>query len=146
MIVNKKLAPALKRVLVAAAAVFALTQCTQDEELQAPAAAAAAPEVQISASAAKSITSLTVSGVNTVFSTATDCKTCTYVVPEGTTVVDGKELGFQPGNNICLNTAFQYGALELTNIEGTEQEPIVITTVGTASEAAQVVASGADPY
>ncbi|HYC86640.1 MAG TPA: hypothetical protein VEB86_15515 [Chryseosolibacter sp.] len=146
MIVNKKVVPALKKVLFAATAVFSLTQCTQDEALTPAIVKAAQPEVSISAaSAASSISSLTISGIHTAFESGTDCKTCTYIVPEGTTTVDGKEIGLQPGNIICLNTAFQYGALELTNIEGTEQEPIVIKTVGPAAEAAAVSAGG-DPY
>jgi hypothetical protein len=148
MIVNKKFVPAVKKVLFAATAVFALTQCSQEEELLAPAATPATPELAISAaSASRSISSLTVSGIHTAFATAADCKKCTYVVPEGTTVLDGKEIGLQPGNILCLNTAFEYGALELTNLEGTEENPIVITTVGTLIEQpAAGQSSSGDPY
>jgi hypothetical protein len=149
MIVNKKLVPVLRKAMFAATTVFALTQCSPEEELLTQVETPAAPtEAAISSAALESsISSVTVSGLHTAFATATDCKTCTFVVPEGTTLIDGKEMGFEPGNIICLNTAFKYGMLEFTNMEGTPEKPIVITTVGPASsKPAAEASSDSDPY
>lgn len=148
MIVKKKLVPALKKMLLTAAAVVVLMRCSE-EELVTPAANQAEEGTLTAASApaAASIASMTVSGVNTVFATAKDCSTCTFVVPEGTEIVDGKELGFAPGNVICLNSIFTYGNLEFVNIEGTEENPIVITTVdASATTTASDTQSTGDPY
>jgi hypothetical protein len=70
--------------------------------------------------------SLTIDGVNTVLSSTTDCKSCDYFVPEDATVVDGKELGIKPGQAICFKAGALYGNLRLINLEGEENNPIVI--------------------
>ena len=136
----------LRKAMLAAATVFVLTQCSEEEVT--PAVQSAEPETVVTAASSNlSMSSMTVAGVNTTFATAKDCKTCTFVVPEGTEVVDGKELGFQPGNVICINAAFKYGKLEFVNIEGTEENPIVITTVGAAETSTQDQgASETNPY
>lgn len=146
MIVNEKLVPALKKALLTATALVALMRCSEEEFIT-PSATTAATETS-ARSAEVSITSLTISGVNTVFATAKDCKTCTYVVPEGTTLVDGKLLGFKPGNIICLNSIFKYGAIEFSNIEGSAEQPIVITTVGenVTDYATEQTSFTGDPY
>lgn len=148
MTVNQKLASLLKKSAFAAAAVFSLAQCSEEETLKSP--AVSGPSVQATARSPlnASITSLTISGINTSFATAENCETCTYVVPEGTRVVDGKELGLKPGSIICLNTIFKYGDLELSNIEGTEDNPIVITIVGENinDPSIQATAANGDPY
>jgi hypothetical protein len=147
MKVNKILVPALKKVMLTATAIVALMQCSE-EEMVTPAAPVAEIETATSAAAIPlTISSLTVAGINTTFATAKDCKTCTFVIPEGTELVDGKAMGFQPGNIICLNAAFKYGNLEFVNMEGTEENPIVITTVG-AAEAVQNEEQGSEsnPY
>jgi hypothetical protein len=148
MTVNKNIASVLRKSFLAAATAFAFIQCS-DEEVISPAEATTATVAQASASSslANSITSLTISGVNTTFATAADCKTCTYVVPAGSKVVDGKAIGLQPGSILCLNTLFNYGALELTNIEGTTENPIVIMTVGeNVSEKEVTSVSESDSY
>jgi hypothetical protein len=148
MIVNKKLVPVLKKVMLTASAVFALMQCSEEDELITPAGNPAIEAAQTNVANVNAISSLTVSGVNTTFATAKDCKTCTFVIAEGTELVDGKALGVKAGDVICLNAAFKYGSnLEFINIEGSEESPVVITTVGGAENAASPEGTqSGDPY
>lgn len=63
-----------------------------------------------------------------------DCSKCTYVVPEGQKIVDGKVLGFKPGNVIGLSSKIKYGSIEFHNLIGAPGNPIVITNCdGTAN-------------
>src|SRR5687767_1077888 len=96
MKLNNRVVSILKKAMLSAATVFVLTQCSEEEIT--PAAQPVQAEAVSTAAASLSISSLTIAGVNTTFATAEDCKTCTFVVPEGTELVDGKEMGFQPGN------------------------------------------------
>jgi hypothetical protein len=145
MIVSQKLFPALKKVMFTATAVFALMQCSEEEELVNPVAsqatAASASSDNISAS------SLTVTGSNTAYATLTDCKTCTYIVAANEELIDGKALGFKPGNIICLNKGVKYGNLEFVNFDGTPEKPIVIATVKDQLATTVVAQSSEqDPY
>jgi hypothetical protein len=148
MMMNRTLVPAFKKVFFAAATAFSFIQCSEEEGLvTSPTQTAVEQSVSARTEARPSVTSLTISGVNTTFATAKDCATCTYIVPSGTSIVDGKALGLGAGSVICLNSLFEYGALELTNIEGTEERPIVITTVGeNLSEQSIEESSSSDPY
>jgi hypothetical protein len=113
------------KVLPCALAIFTLSQCTSDEPKdETPTIAVAAETVSNEGDAP--MQSLTIDGVHTVLSSVTDCKTCNYIVPEDATIVDGKELGIKPGQAICLNEAFKYGNLKLINLEGNEENPIII--------------------
>lgn len=58
------------------------------------------------------------------------CMECTYVVPAGTKIIDGKALGLKPGSIIGLSSAIAYGTLEFHNIIGTKDQPIIITNCG----------------
>ena len=129
MIVKQKFIPTLKSVAFAATALFSLVRCSDDSIVPSSSTAPAVAEMA-SASAPVAVSSFTVSGVNTVYKTANDCSTCTYIVAENAKVVNGKELGLKPGDVICLNSRYNYGDIELVNIEGTVEHPIVITTVG----------------
>lgn len=59
-----------------------------------------------------------------------DCSECAYIVPEDATVVDGKVLDLKPGSVIGLSSTYTYGTLEFHNIEGTEDDPIIIRNFG----------------
>lgn len=59
-----------------------------------------------------------------------ECKECTYVVPAGTKVIDGKVLGLKPGSIIGLSSSVNYGSLEFYNIIGTAESPIIIKNCG----------------
>ena len=54
------------------------------------------------------------------------CSECTFIVPPGTKVIDGKVEGFKPGDVICLSSAQQYHFLSLKNINGTAAKPITV--------------------
>ncbi|HYG01392.1 MAG TPA: hypothetical protein VD927_03055 [Chryseosolibacter sp.] len=139
MIVKQKFFPVVKNVMLAATAVFSLAQCSEEEVRPATPVADSA-NVEIAATAVTpSLPSVTLTGINTIYATATDCSTCTYIVPAGSTVVDGKELGLKPGSVVCLNSIYNYGDLELQNFEGTKEQPIVITTVGENLQASSKV-------
>jgi len=63
-----------------------------------------------------------------VSSSNTYCSTCDHVVDSY--ITDGKELGFKPGDVICLDANVQYGRLVFRNIIGTHNEPIIIRNCG----------------
>ena len=115
----------MKKILIAASAVFMLSQCTEDEVVPvnpAPAERTAAP--------AAASGSVTISGIYTVYETINDCSTCTFVVPADRTVVDGQALNLKPGSVICLDKAIKYGDIDFVNLVGTEDKPIRIGTCG----------------
>ena len=116
----------MKTFLFAAFTVFSLTQCTEEEIVPQD---ATTPAIEtVAAPAVEATGSMTISGVFTSYEEIGDCKTCTYVVPEGAATVDGKELNLKPGSVICLDKAIQYGDVDFVNLEGTEQSPIRIGT------------------
>lgn len=135
MNVNQKFFNAFKKAMFTATAVIALASCSQDEEIVAP---AITNDVTTEAAAVNTsellISSLTVTGTNTAFANAKDCKACSYIVSANEQMIDGKELGFKPGNIICLNAKVKYGNLEFVNIDGTTENPIIIATVGAISK------------
>jgi hypothetical protein len=110
-----------------AVSVFFLSSCSTEEEIIAPAEATAVEETATTAANEPEIASFTVSGVYTEITENTDCATCTYVVSENTTTIDGKELGFAPGSVICLDKSLRYKSLEFVNLEGTAESPITIS-------------------
>jgi hypothetical protein len=61
---------------------------------------------------------------------AWDCSTCTYVVPSNKYTIDGKVLGFKPGDVICLSSGVVYSYLTFANIIGSQTNPIIITNCG----------------
>ena len=115
----------MTKFLFAAATVFSLSQCTEEEIVPQE---ATAPAVETVAPAAEATGSMTISGVFTSYEEIADCKTCTFVVPAEAAVVDGKELNLKPGAVICLDKALRYGDVDFVNLEGTEQSPIRIGT------------------
>jgi hypothetical protein len=146
MIVSKMIFPTLKKAMFTATAVIALMQCTE-EELVKPSAIATESEISAaSASNHATVSSLTVTGANTTYTTLTDCKTCTYIVSPKEELIDGKILGFKPGNIICLNKGVNYGNIEIINVEGTIEKPITIATIGATSSVAAGQNPTADPY
>jgi hypothetical protein len=58
------------------------------------------------------------------------CSSCTYVVPAGQHIVDGKLLGLQPGSVIGLSADIPYGNIVFRNIVGTPENPIIIKNCG----------------
>ncbi len=104
-----------KNILIAAFAVVALAQCSEKD-------VAPGQELPLAESAG----SMTISGVYTTYEEIKDCKTCTFVVSENTTIVDGEELGLEAGAIICLDRAKQYGDIEFVNLVGTEKLPVLI--------------------
>ena len=115
----------MKNILVAAFAVFSLTQCTEEEIVPARAEVSAVEAVNLPMQATGS---MTITGVFTTYEDVEDCKTCTYVVPADVAIVDGKELNLKAGSVICLDKAIQYGNVDFVNLEGTEENPIRIGT------------------
>lgn len=150
MIVKRKFIPTFKSVALAATAIIGLAQCSEEEIAPTPVAAASESQVSESTSAsATNVSSFTVTGINTIYNTAKDCSTCTYIVAQDSHVVDGKALGIKPGDVICLNSIYKYGDLELVNLEGTAEKPVVITTVGdfeATAEGSDDATSNTDAY
>jgi hypothetical protein len=114
----------------ALAVVLTLTaaSCSTQEDFVKPVDAPVVTTDESTAAEEESVASLTVTGTYTEFSDNAECATCTYVVPEDATVVDGSD--FRPGDVICLNKAFKYKAIEFVNMEGTGESPITIANCG----------------
>jgi hypothetical protein len=55
---------------------------------------------------------------------------CTYTVPSGKNLIDGRVLGIKPGAVICLSAANTYKNLNFQNIVGTSSAPITIKNCG----------------
>jgi len=145
MIVSKKLIPTLKKAMFTATAVFAMTQCTPDEEFVQP--TTNDPTLEVASAEVLSVESLTVTGANTTFARLNDCKTCTYIVGENEELIDGAEFGFKPGDIICLNKGVAYGNLEFINLEGSVDNPIIIAKVGAQTTSlATETGTEANPY
>lgn len=114
----------MKRILFAAFALVAFSQCTEEEIV--PTQPDAAPVEAAASSEEAGAGSFTITGIFTKYETVADCKTCTFFVPADLTVIDGKELNLRAGSVICLDKAIKYGDLTFDNLEGTEQNPITI--------------------
>ncbi len=105
-------------------------QCTTDESFAEPEASDDALAEESVSAAARSA-SLTVSGAFIEYAEGSSlCSECSYILPEDATVVDGKVVGIKPGDVICLNSAFSYGSIELVNVDGSEESPIIIANCG----------------
>lgn len=113
-----------RTITLSLAVVFSLSQCSEEEIL------ADQPVTEDTATAMASetadVASISVAGVYTEITGDVNCATCTYVVGTGETTVDGKELGFKSGSVICLRKTLKYSAIDFVNMEGTEENPIVI--------------------
>jgi hypothetical protein len=98
---------------VAAAVIFSITfQCSEEQFT---------PEAHPIDS-----TKVTASAITAPLS----CSTCTYVIPANKYTIDGKVLGFKPGDVICLSSTTVYKSLAFNNIIGTADNPIIITNCG----------------
>lgn len=117
---------AMKNILIAALAVFTLSQCAEEDIVPAQIEPASVEAAELPAPATGS---MTISGVYTVYEDIKDCSTCTFTVPADASVVDGLQLDLKPGAVICLDKAIQYGDVEFVNLEGTEEQPIRIGQV-----------------
>ena len=126
---NPKSIFSMRNLLLASAAVLFMASCQEEEEFAA--VSRKAEVAQATANTDSNVQSLTITGENTKFVGAVDCATCTYFVAAGETVIDGNELGLEPGSVICLDNALRYGNLEVLNVAGTEEAPI---TIGTCSK------------
>ncbi len=126
MMINFKSLTSLKNLLFASAAVCLLAQCSTEDDMVAP-TLSEPQEISADGNVESNISSVTITGLNTTLSgTSLDCTTCTYVVANTTDVVDGAALGLKAGSVICLDEALKYGDLEFVNLEGTEENPIII--------------------
>ncbi|HEY0744637.1 MAG TPA: hypothetical protein VGD40_24385 [Chryseosolibacter sp.] len=72
------------------------------------------------------VASVSVTGLFTEVIGDVACATCSYVVTTGEKTVDGKELGLAPGSVVCLKKSLSYPSIDFVNMEGTEENPIVI--------------------
>ncbi|MEX2230936.1 MAG: hypothetical protein WD824_02155 [Cyclobacteriaceae bacterium] len=115
----------MKKIMLAAFALFVFSQCTEEEI--GPTQQEAAPTEAVTLNT-EATGSMTISGIFTTYEEIKDCKTCTFVVPADLAVVDGKELGLKAGSVICLDKAIKYGDVEFINLVGTEANPIRIGT------------------
>jgi hypothetical protein len=62
---------------------------------------------------------------------AISCSSCTYIIPPGATLVDGKTLGIRPGDVICFSSSGKYtNSITFKNIIGTAEKPVIISNCG----------------
>lgn len=114
----------VKSIFFSTAIVLTLVQCSE-EEIVAEESIVEDMTTEIM-SEAVNVASISVEGVYTEVQGDVSCNTCTYVVAPAETTVDGKELGLKPGSVICLRKSLQYSSVDFVNLEGTEENPIVI--------------------
>ena len=116
----------LTKIFVPAFALFALTNCS-DEELipETPAQQVAGVTTGVQ-NQEEPVLSLTIDGTFTELVSTQECKTCHYIVPGNATTIDGKAIGIKPGQAICLDAAIKYGNLTFINVNGQENNPITI--------------------
>ena len=114
-----------KNFLFAAASIFFLSSCQQEQEFASVANNAETAQATVTGS---NVASLTITGENTDFVGAVDCSTCTVIIDAKTKVIDGNELGIKPGDVICLDAAVKYGSIDFVNIVGTSEAPVTIGT------------------
>jgi hypothetical protein len=116
------------RIALAAAVLFTAASCTDDQELVQNEAAPAVAE-EAAPVATGEMPSLTVSGAFVEYTEESACESCTFVVPEGASVVDGAKEGIKPGAVICLKSTFKYSnSLEFVNVQGEAGKPVTIAT------------------
>lgn len=101
------------------------TAC-QEDEFETVANEAEAKMDAVSAVTSSNVGSITIIGENTQVVGSVDCKTCTFVLDNKSETIDGGELGIKPGNIICLETGITYGHISFVNLQGTEENPILI--------------------
>jgi hypothetical protein len=104
----------------------AATSCTPEETLVKPETAAPVADEPTDAPGVAETPSVTVSGAFIEYTDVPSCSDCTYLVPADASVVDGKELGIKPGDVICLRQGLTYKALEFVNVDGTQDNPIIV--------------------
>jgi hypothetical protein len=114
----------IKTLVMSTAIVLTMVQCSEDE-IVADATLAEDATTQMTAESAE-VGSLSVSGLYTEIQGDVPCASCTYLVDPKETSVDGQELGFKPGSIICLRKALKYSSVDFVNMEGTEENPIII--------------------
>lgn len=102
---------------------FSLLSCTEDEIVE---PIAPTPPTEQLQNEEEFVSSLTVSGIFSLSEANVDCRTCTYVIPESTKLIDGAALEFKPGAVICLDKALKYGDLEFINLPEEVENPITI--------------------
>ena len=103
-----------------------LLMACQEDEFETVAKEAEAKMDVVPAATSSNIGSITIIGENTQVAGSVDCKTCTFIVDNESETIDGAELGAKPGNIICLETGISYGHITFVNLQGTEENPILI--------------------
>lgn len=121
-----KISRLLTNTAATAFTLFALTHCTDKDEITSSNISTEKPQAAQTLAHDEPALSLTIDGTFTVLSSTTDCKTCAYIVPEDATEVDGAELGIKPGEAICLKAGILYGHLKIINVVGEEDKPVTI--------------------
>lgn len=114
----------VKTLVMSAAIVLTMAQCSE-EEIVAQESTTEDIATQIASETAE-VGSLSVSGLYTEIQGDVTCSACTYIVDPKETTVDGNALGFKPGSVICLRKALKYSSVDFVNMEGTEDNPIII--------------------
>jgi hypothetical protein len=113
------------KVLSLTSALFlGMTQCSEEQIINEQ--QVAEDMVTEATSSTTDVASISVSGLFTEFAGEIECSTCSYMVDANEKVVDGKALGLKAGSVICLKKAVKYASVEFVNLEGSQQNPIVI--------------------
>ncbi len=106
------------------ALVVLMAQCSEDEIVTSESMGKDQSTYMVATTA--EVASISVSGLYTEIVEEVACASCTYIVGERETIIDGNALGFKPGSIICLKKSLKYPALEFANMEGSEAAAITI--------------------
>lgn len=116
-----------RTLMVALASAFAVSCTTQDDFVNPVGQPAPAEEL---ATSKTDVASLTVAGSFVEYSDDINCAECGFVVPEDATTIDAAKEGIKAGGVICLKKSFNYGAIEIVNVDGTAEKPVTIANCG----------------
>jgi hypothetical protein len=124
---NNNLRKALTSLVYATVAIVLITSCSDENTMiENETAKQQLPVIEVREEA--DVASVTLSGVHTDFVEEIDCATCTFVVPDDMTVVDGFVYKLQPGSVVCLTKGRKLGEVEFVNMVGAPDQPITIAT------------------
>lgn len=121
----QKINSRIRKILIASSACLLMVSCAEEDQMLEQSANSPAEEI-VAVVEESDVASVTISGIYTDVIETVDCASCTFLVPENVTVVDGVALGIRPGSVVCIANGRKLGEVEFINMVGTEEAPIVI--------------------
>lgn len=123
---KKNLITSITKICVVFFLFLAFTQCSDEERMTI--LPEGNPPVASDSTATDSTAIEDPSTEPSVVESNMSCSSCTYVVPDDVSLIDGEKLGIKPGDVICFNGALSYTRnLTFERIVGTPENPVIVT-------------------